>query len=550
MEYYNKNSVMKKYIILLFAFILMISGCTKFLEEIPTGTLTDKTVFTTQDDVNALTIGPYRALANWTSGGGDWGNQLPNSVEFLTGFAWTGEPHALFWRFETNQVSGDLLDDFNNQWSYWYRGVRDANFSIAQIEKITTVPSANLSKALGEVHFLRAWYYFCLVRYFGDVPMVTGMLESIDDAEQPRVSLKTIYDEIIIPDIEFALASNLEDKQSSDGRITKYTARALAADIYLTCAGYPYQEVATNPDKDWCLDGGWTASAYPVTGASAQGFLQKAKTQLDALYGKFTLGTYEDLRNPAMDNKGEAIFSIQYQFGFSTNPMAECSFPLSSHISMFGDERGTFIPTIGYYNSYSNADLRKQERQFFFTQDNISKKYDPNEPPATKFDRPYLFKLYDVEAVKVTGSSSLDWRHYRYADILLMLTEVNWSLKQLGVSIPDADLIKGINLVRARAQLPAYLPGEITLFTIMAERAYELIFENKMIWDQRRTRMCLVPGSGSFAELRSFFGHRPESFSFNFAAMNLLSPMPGDEIKTNKQLLQNFGYLPRQVGQQ
>jgi len=547
MEYYNKNSVMKKYIILLFAFILILSGCTKFLEEIPTGNLTDKTVFTTPEDVDALAVGPYRALTGWTAGGGDWGNQLPNSVEFLTGFAWTGEPHALFWRFETNQVSGDLLDDFNNQWSYWYRGVRDANFSIQILENITTVSSTVLSKALGEAHTLRAWYYYCLVRYFGDVPMVTGILESIDEAELPRTSLKTIYDEIIIPDLEFAIASSLEDVQSSNGRVTKYTARAIAADVYLTCAGYPYQEVATNPDKDWCLDGGWTASAYPVSAGLP--FLQKAKTQLDVLYGKFTLGTYADLRDPAKDNKGEHIFSIQFEAAYSTNGMAECSFPLSSHISMFGDERGTFIPTMGYYDSYSNADLRKQERQFFFTQDNISKKYDPTEPPATKFDRPYLFKLYDVDAVKNTGTSGLDWSHYRYADILLMQTEVNWALKTLGQSIPDADLIKGINAVRARALLPGYLPGEINLFTIMAERAYELIFETKMLWDQRRTRMCLLPGSGSFAGIHSFFGHRPESFSFNFSAMNLLSPMPGNEIKTNKQLLQNFGYLPRQVGQ-
>jgi hypothetical protein len=83
----------------------------------------------------------------------------------------------------------------------------------------------------------------------------------------------------------------------------------------------------------------------------------------------------------------------------------------------------------------------------------------------------------------------------------------------------------------------------------MSERAYELIMETKMLWDQRRTRMCLVPGTGSFTELRSFFGHRPESFSFNFSAMNLLSPVGRDEIERNSQCLQNFGFLPTQVGQ-
>lgn len=550
MKYININSMVKKCFILLFASMLMLSGCQKFLEEIPTGNLTDQAKFNTQSDLDALTLGPYRNLDDWTGGAMDWGNYLPNAIEYLTGFAYTYEPHVLFWRFETNQVSGDLLGDFDNQWTNWYRGIRDANFSIITIEKMEGISSDNISKSLGEVHTIRAWFYFNLVRFFGDVPMVTDILGSIDDAETPRVSLKTIYDEVIIPDLEFALASKLEDKQSPDGRVTKHVARALAADVYLTCAGYPYQEVNTNPDKEWCISGSWTASAYPVITSSALAFLQKAKTQLDALYGKYTLGTYDDLRNPDKDNKGEDIWEAQYVAGFNHNSMAEASFPLSSHISMYGDERGTFLPSIGYYPSYSDADKRKQERQFFFTVDRISKKYDPTEPTSAVFDRPYLFKFYDNDGVKVTGQCGLNWTFYRYADILLMLTEVNWTLKQHGQSIPDADLIKGINAVRARALLPGYLPGEISLFTIMAERAYELIFESKMLWDQRRTRMCLTPGTGSFGELHSFFNHRPESFSFNFSAMNLLSPVGGKEIKVNKQLMQNFGYLPRQVGQQ
>ena len=379
--------------------------------------------------------------------------------------------------------------------------------------------------------------------------MVTEPLASIAEAEIPRTSLKTIYDEIIIPDLEFAVGSKLEDKQSSDGRITKYTARTILAEVYLTCAGYPYQEVATNPEKDWCTGGGWAMTQYPVNSPGAKEFLKKAKTHLDVLYGKFKLGTYKDLRDPAMDNKDEDIFEAQYESGYSTNDIISKMLPLSSHISMFGDENGSFIPSIGYYNSYSNADLRKQERQFFFTQDNISKKYDPTEPPATKFDRPYLFKYYDESAIKATAYSGLNWTFYRYADVLLMLTEVNWSLKLAGEAIADNDIVKGINEVRARALLPAYLPAEVNLFTIMAERAYELIFENKMVFDQRRTRTCLNSGVGSFTGITSFFGYRPDSFSFDFSAMNLLSPVSGEEIRRNTKLTQNFGFLPKGTGQ-
>jgi hypothetical protein len=83
----------------------------------------------------------------------------------------------------------------------------------------------------------------------------------------------------------------------------------------------------------------------------------------------------------------------------------------------------------------------------------------------------------------------------------------------------------------------------------MAERAYELIFENKMVFDQRRTRTCLISGMGSFTGITSFFGYRPDSFSFDFSAMNLLSPVSGEEIRRNTKLTQNFGFLPKGTGQ-
>lgn len=548
MRYISLKNMANKYIILLFVSVFIFGSCTDFLEEVPTGNLTDKSTYSTQQDVDALTIGPYRSLSLWTAGGGDWGNNLPNSVEFITGFAWTGEPHALFWRYETNQVTGDLLDNYNNQWRYWYQGVRDANFSIEQLNKITTISADNISTALGEVRTLRAWYYFCLVRYFGDVPMVTNSLASISEAEQTRASLKKIYDEVIIPDLEFAVASKLPDTKLTSGRISKLTARAILADVYLTVAGYPYQEVATNATKEWCVSGGWTMANYPVNSQSAKDFLQKAQAQLNVLYGKYTLGTYADLRDPAKNNAGEAIFQGQYLSTVTNNGLIQCSLPLGSHISMFGDENGTFIPSLGYYKSYNDADLRKKDRQFFFISDVISNKY-AEKGQAVTFERPYLYKFYDQNAIKVTGQSGLNWTYYRYADILLMLTEVNWTLKSLGVAVSDADITKGINEVRARATLPAYTISDVNLYTIMSERAYELIFESKMVWDQRRTRMCLTPGTGSFGTLRSFFGHKPESFSFNFSAMNLLCPMPANEILNNKKALQNFGYLPKQVGQ-
>jgi hypothetical protein len=305
----------------------------------------------------------------------------------------------------------------------------------------------------------------------------------------------------------------------------------------MTVAGYPYQEVATNPSQDWCGTGAWSAQTYPV--ASGAEFLQKAKSQLDALYGKYMLGTYDDLHDPAMNNQGEAIFQVQYssEDGY-TNGILQPSLPLLTKISK-SDENGSFTPWVGYYNSYSDDDLRKEERQFFFT-------WDTNIDDVTDTVRfiPHLYKYYDPAAVKSTFGSGLNWTHYRYGEILLMLTEVNWALKELGQSVSDNDIVKGINEIRERAQLPTFTAAELTLKDILSERAYELIFENKMLWDQRRTRKCVVYGDGEISAIKNFIGHQPALFNYAFTSQHLLSPIPGDEMNRNLVMTQNFGYLP------
>ena len=534
------------------------SSCKKFLEEIPTGTMTTAATLTSAPAGDALVIGPYRSLPLWIGDATDWGHYLPCPIEYQTGKAYTSDSHVQFWKYQGDQVAGDLLGAFTNFLNNQYQGVRDCNLSISLLPGITEYTAGQRAKALAEVRALRAFYYFNLVRYFGDVPMNVSVITDVNSFEMPRTSLKTIYDKVIIPDLEYAVSAEggLSDARSTNGRVTKHVARAILADVYLTCAGYPYQEIATSSDttKKWCVDGLWTARTYPVNSASAKTFLAEAKKHLDVLVnsGTYTLGTYTDLHDPANNNKKEAVFQAQFLTGVTSSySFQRTCLPLGSLITN-GDAYGTYNPSIEYYNSYAPADLRTKEKQMFFTFDTKHSAYDPAQGPSAVFTQPALYKFWDVAAGKgTTGSSSLNWSFYRYADILLMQTEVNWTLNQLiPGTVAEADLVKGINLVRARATVPALTAGALDLRAIMSERAYELVFETKMLWDQRRTRMCLVDGSGSFPAIQSFFGHHPNGFSYSFSAKHLLSPIGLTEIQNNGNCLQNFGYLPKQVGQQ
>ena len=543
---------MKHILIVVLGLGLMLGSCQKFLEEQPTGSLTSESAVTSAPGGLALASGPYRSLITILNGGDQWGKIMANALEYPTGKAYSQYMGSILWVYESNSIAGDY-DYFINIWNNWYRGVRDCNLSISMLPNVTGLSADQKSAYLGEVRALRAFYYFNLVRFYGDVVYNTSVLTDITQAARPRTSLKTIYDKIIIPDLEYAVnESKLADVQSSDGRITKLTARTILADVYLTMAGYPYQEVASSSDttKQWCTQGLWTMTDYPVNTASAKDLLQKAKTQLDFIYGKVTLPAgYDHMHMPSMNNKGENIFQAQALAGTTNLNIVPFALPMASRVSAYNDEFGTYIPSPEYNASYNPADKRVQDRQMFFYSDTRAPKHDPNEGPAAKFPVPFLYKWYDYDGIKTAARSGLNWTLYRYADVLLMQTEVNWALKQLGVSVAEADIIKGINEVRTRALLPTYALADITLKNIMAERAYELIFENKMLFDMRRTRKALIDGSGEFSGLENFVGHQPTKFNYEFSAKHLLSPVSSTEIDNNRFCLQNFGWAPKQVDQ-
>lgn len=262
MNYKIKNSIALRFTMLLVIFLMALGGCTDFLKEVPTGQLTTAADLTGLEYKEPFTVGPYRRLQDWTGGALDWGNNIPSTIEYPTGGAYTTEPHVQFDKFMHNQVTGSLLDDYNNPWYNWYSGVQDCNLSIQQLPLIK-MSETDLNKALSEVRTLRAFYYFCIVRYWGDAVLLTEPVTDVWATQLPRTSLKKIYDEVIIPDLEFAVA-NLPAGRSTIGRVTQDVARAILADVYMTVAGYPYQEVASSPDKDWCGTGAWTMQNYPV----------------------------------------------------------------------------------------------------------------------------------------------------------------------------------------------------------------------------------------------------------------------------------------------
>ena len=81
MKYKLKNNIALRFTILLVIFLMAFGGCTEFLEEVPTNQLTTSADLTSLQYKEPFTVGPYRRLQDWTSGAGDWGNNIPSTIE-------------------------------------------------------------------------------------------------------------------------------------------------------------------------------------------------------------------------------------------------------------------------------------------------------------------------------------------------------------------------------------------------------------------------------------------------------------------------------------
>jgi hypothetical protein len=117
-------------------------------------------------------------------------------------------------------------------WQNLYKGINQANAVVAMSEKINDLNPATLPIRLGEVRFLRALYYFYHIRQWGDVHLTLD--ETVGaEVEQNKTSQGEIYSQVIVPDLEFAIA-NLPPTQPDYGRATKGAAENLLGLALLT----------------------------------------------------------------------------------------------------------------------------------------------------------------------------------------------------------------------------------------------------------------------------------------------------------------------------
>ena len=490
-------------------FICMASvSCSKtFLNRTDATRINTDLFFQNQVQVDQAVAGIYGQLQTITGSAYIFKEMMSDNTTFdLNPLDRGGAAGWEAFEFSTvNSSNGEIP----NMWNLYYSAMYNVNNTLGKVPA-STITDASKKLEDGELKFLRALLYFDLVRYYGDVVLVTKVLETPDESfTQKRSPAAEVYAQIEA-DLKDAVAE-LPERQTPAllGRATKGAALTMQGEVYLTEKKY----------------------AEAVTALNA---ILPLKYGLNA--------NYADAFDPTKKNGIESIFEIQYQAG---NDLGESSnwmylfAPRLSGASITGYSsvvpNGRNVPTNDMIAAYEPGDLRKD----------FSLKTSYTNAAGVVIPIPYVNKYNHKHTI--AGRTDDNWPIYRYSDALLMLAE---AINE--VSGPTAAAVGYLNQVRTRAGLPVVSTTDKAAFkaAVLKERRVELAFENHRWFDLKRTMTpaelaAVMNAHGAREKVKPTVDRGGVAFNaldYIYTENEVLLPVPAAQILINANLTQNTGY--------
>ena len=527
---------MKNKLLLLFCFTSVIAGCAKSFLEVP---LQGQGSSTNDPQVIAAEVtGAYNALITPDPTQGGFGQYDIHGVYFITVTNIISDD-ADKGSYAGDQPQAADIDNFTTTsdntyvaglWRGYYAGISRTNVAINDLPKIAnSMTPAQLNGQIAEMRFLRAYYYFNLVRMFGGVPIVLSVPtgpRNQDSTFYTRANLTDVYNLAIIPDLQFAIANLPLKSATAVGRASKGAAETLLSkvDIYLKNwveADSLAQDVISSGQYQLMPD-------YSILWRQAGDNCPESIFEVETgLYGSVDYGIpeYVEFQGPRQDNG----------MGTPTTPWNNPGF-----FQPLGDDGfGLCMPTANLASAYEAGDLRKASTIIDLP---------ATSPPDTLFDgfivpsllgvhTYYNYKAYhsqippggakaQIEAfINNRGLCQKNVHILRYAEVLLLKAEAD---NELGNT---AGAQSNLNAVRSRAGLAATTASSQTDLrnAIWNERRVELAMEHDRFWD--------IVRQGRAAQVMQAAGK-----NFIVGKSELL-PVPSSEIAVSGgRLTQNNGY--------
>lgn len=506
------------------------------------------------DDDNLLDMGTEYIFSElMVSGGTDKRSMLCDVAGMLTP---TSDQSTLHNTTRTNSIY--------YFWEQTYRGIMYANTIIQFVDAVESLDEATKNAYKGRAYFHRAFRYMALVFQYGDVPLVTKILEV--PKQNYRSTKRDAILQMITADMEFAVQWVPEQKDMDlTGMVNKGACRMLLAKCYLAIGEYGKAKEQTDiliEQSGYSLmtsnfgtfnDGG-EPQTWPIT-RNVIWDLHRAENKLIAANKEVILG---------MPNRGSDAESfvkmltmrVLYPFLFNNTVKTKDGKqalmnikrnaanydPKYDYMRAFGRGIANFRPT--YFQTHTlwkvNGVMDAGDLRHNSTVGNWVRMedYRVNNRASSEFGNPvtlfgsngellcsdtirrwfdvphYIFYLDDpVNEANISGSDGnrgatnggiADWYLYRLAEAYLLRAEAKYYLNP-----SDPTIANDLNAVRTRAQCTQLYSGAVTIGDIMNERARELYWEEWRNVELTRVSLCLARSGkpdewGNTYELETF----------------------------------------------
>lgn len=564
----KKKSNMNKYILAMGVLALSaaaFTSCDDFFETSSKVTLNTETAYSNLESAEMALVGCYDG---WQRTVSDEGVGMYLVAEFASEQAFAGlglsdaKNNNVIDQFDLG-IAPSYNDLFNTDWINYYKAIFRCNQLIAREDNIDWGGDTGAQgRVIGEARTLRGILYFDLVRLFGDVPLLTAPSEE----NIPRSPAKDVY-QLIFDDFKYgaehipADAYPLLNRNTNDGRITKYAAEALMARAYLYYTGYYGEEhpACTKAEAVAAINDVVDYGGYELESSYADFWMPACTTDAssgDTYAWKTTYaGKWYD---GSTWQAGQGNLSKEIVLNLKMNSTSDYNGNGDGNtFSVYLGPRNRCATGVCIASGWGGCSVTPAFVEQYSKDPRFSAcvwscseaGFDADIADSYEYTGYYTRKYAPMcfadgtrqEVGFELGEKHMNITYYqdytimRYADVLLMYSELNGNNR-------------GLNLVHQRVYPGESLPYSIE--NIRNERAIELAFEGVHYWDLMRYEKDGAYAARAIAAAQNgakvMIGGNEATTSFsesNFTAKKGLMQIPSTQITlSGNKLVQNPGW--------
>lgn len=531
-----KNMKKHKFLALLgLVLTFSLSSCSDY-EDVPIEKYTGEYTFSPTDSIGTKALGYLNTIySKMDNGHNRIGNEYLDTASDDAVTAELGSENDIYklqiGRYNaTERITGDM------RWGEYYNGIRKANTFIKNIDIVplkdrftnhtgSNIPLNRAWKA--EARFLRAYFYFELIKRYGGVPLVDKVYELDDNIELPRNTFEECVDYIVeeLDAIKDSLRSVPLQTPNAEGHaVTTQAAMALKSRVLLYAASPLFNENPIKQNNPYIGYPSFDNERWEKAASAAKWFIDNYGNSLYTLAENFK-GVFVSYYGTAYEdgkNNNEVIFyrstgsyntSLEKNsgpLGFSGNDQSEAyNSPTQNLVDAFPMLDGKPIGestnySYSYETMYQNRDPRLSATVIHNGSEWLTKTMElyedgaNNPTSAARRTRTgyYLRKFMGFMEDKTSYVNTIhEWVMFRYAEILL-----NYAEAQNEYAGPSSEVYQVIKDLRKRAGIEAGADNMYGLEqnmnqtqmreVIQNERRIEMAFEEQRYWDIRRWRIA------------------------------------------------------------